>query len=88
MFFPVMSKSHFKYRFWLRLCLLFFLFCCRGNAETFTNSIGMEFVKIPSGSYLRGCNPNFENCMSDEKPQRRISISTFWLGKYEVTQEQ
>lgn len=48
----------------------------------------MEFVKVPSGSYMRGCNPNFENCDSDETPQRRISISSFWIGKYEVTQEQ
>ena len=56
--------------------------------ETWKNSIGMEFVKIPAGSYLRGCNPEFEKCDNDEKPQRRISISSFWIGKYEVTQEQ
>ena len=56
--------------------------------EAWTNSIGMEFVKIPSGSYMRGCNPNSGNCESRETPQRRISISSFWIGKYEVTQEQ
>ena len=48
----------------------------------------MEFVKIPAGSYMRGCNANWENCSSDETPQRRISISSFWLGTYEVTQAQ
>lgn len=48
----------------------------------------MEFVKIPSGSYMRGCNANWEECSSDEQPQRRISISSFWLGTHEVTQAQ
>ena len=52
--------------------------------ETWANSIGMEFVKIPAGSYMRGSNDGND----DEKPQRRISISSFWMGKYPVTQEQ
>ena len=60
----------------------------KDNPPYYTNSIGMEFVKIPSGSYMRGCDPNFEQCSSGEIPQQRISISSFYLGKYEVTQEQ
>ena len=70
------------------------LFCCLFAAfpsfalEKWTNSIGMEFVKIPTGTYLRGCNSDREDCKSNETPQRRISISSFWMGTYKVTQAQ
>ncbi len=79
----------------LALCVLCCMFACSSEngstsrgASTYTNSIGMEFVKIPAGSYMRGCDSNFENCLSDAIPQQRINISSFYLGKYEVTQEQ
>jgi formylglycine-generating enzyme required for sulfatase activity len=50
-----------------------------------TNSIGMEFVQIPAGSFMMGSG----NGESDEKPSHHVTISKlFYLGKYEVTQEQ
>jgi formylglycine-generating enzyme required for sulfatase activity len=51
---------------------------------THTNSIGMEFVLIPAGSFQMG-----SNVLNDEKPVHRVTISkSFYLGKFEVTQEQ
>jgi formylglycine-generating enzyme required for sulfatase activity len=51
--------------------------------KTFTNSIGMEFVLIPTGSFMMkkggGTGPT-EHLIEIEKP--------FYLGKYEVTQKQ
>jgi formylglycine-generating enzyme required for sulfatase activity len=47
--------------------------------KTFTNSIGMEFVLIPAGQFSRG----------EVQPASLVTISRpFYLGKYEVTQEQ
>lgn len=59
------------------------------KVQNFTNSIGMEFVPIPAGSFLMG-SPGIEKDRdADEGPQRQITISKpFYLGKYEVTQEQ
>ena len=55
------------------------------SGEIFKNSIGMEFVKIPSGSFMMGS----ENGESNEKPVHKVTISTdFYMGKYEVTQSQ
>lgn len=49
------------------------------------NSLGMELVFIPAGSFIMGS----ENGESDEKPAHRVTISQgFWMGKYEVTQAQ
>jgi formylglycine-generating enzyme required for sulfatase activity len=55
------------------------------DSKTFKNSIGMEFIKIPNGSFMMGS----ENGESDEKPVHRVTISNgFWMGKTEVTQGQ
>jgi formylglycine-generating enzyme required for sulfatase activity len=49
-----------------------------------TNSLGMEFVLIPAGSFQMG-----SNVLDDEKPVHTVSITkAFYLGKYEVTQGQ
>ena len=45
----------------------------------------MTFVLLPAGEFLMGS----ENGSDDEKPVHRVRISKpFYLGKYEVTQEQ
>ena len=52
---------------------------------TLTNSIGMEFVLIPAGTFHMGSATG----EADERPVRQVKISKpFYLGKYEVTQEQ
>ncbi|GHU03936.1 hypothetical protein FACS1894158_03300 [Betaproteobacteria bacterium] len=54
------------------------------NSESFTNSLGMEFILIPAGSFMMGSDGD-----SDEKPQHSVTISQpFYLGKYQVTQAQ
>ena len=59
------------------------------SEKTYTNSIGMEFVLIPSGSFMMGAGPNFEDASSDETPRHHVTISkAFYLGKFEVTQSQ
>jgi formylglycine-generating enzyme required for sulfatase activity len=70
------------------LSFLFFLSFAFGESGK-TNSIGVEFVFIPSGSFMMGCNENNGFCWEDEAPQHKVIISKpFYLGKYEVTQKQ
>jgi formylglycine-generating enzyme required for sulfatase activity len=69
------------------------LYGCAGGGQaagtTFTNSIGMEFVLIPAGSFTMGADENSEDAADDETPRHRVRISRpFYLGKYEVTREQ
>ncbi len=53
--------------------------------ETITNSIGMEFVRVKSGTFLMGSN----NGTSPERPVHEVTISRdFYMGVYEVTQAQ
>jgi formylglycine-generating enzyme required for sulfatase activity len=59
-----------------------------GQSQTpqgFRNSVGMEFVWIPPGEFMMGS----ESGEADENPVRLVTVSTgFYMGKYEVTQEQ
>lgn len=54
------------------------------NLQILTNSVGMEFVKIPAGSFMMGSDRK-----DDEKPIHKVTVNyEFYMGKYEVTQEQ
>jgi hypothetical protein len=54
-----------------------------------TNSLDMEFVLIPAGTFLMGSPDSDAEAFADEKPAHRVTISQpFYLGKYEVTQAQ
>jgi formylglycine-generating enzyme required for sulfatase activity len=54
-------------------------------SQTFTNSIGMEFVLIPAGEFMMGS----DDWSSKELPMHEVTIDdAFYLGKYEVTQKQ
>jgi len=49
--------------------------------------VKMEFVLIGPGSFIMGSDENTGD--GDESPQHKVTISQpFYLGKYEVTQEQ
>ena len=48
----------------------------------------MELMYIPQGTFLRGAPPKEESCNDDEHPQYRVTVASFWMGKYPVTQAQ
>jgi formylglycine-generating enzyme required for sulfatase activity len=53
-----------------------------------TNSIGMELVRIPAGTFTMG-SPEGEEGRGASEMQHEVEITRpFWLGKYEVTQAQ
>ncbi|MBL8853076.1 MAG: formylglycine-generating enzyme family protein [Planctomycetaceae bacterium] len=56
--------------------------------ELLTNSIGMDFVLIPTGTFTMG-SPAQEEGRSDDETQYEVTISgDYFLGVYEVTQAQ
>ncbi|MDR1007274.1 MAG: formylglycine-generating enzyme family protein [Campylobacteraceae bacterium] len=76
-----------KYYFFL-IGLIFMLIGCSQQkqelSKTYTNSIGMEFALIDSGSFMMGSNEK-----ANEKPIHKVTVSkSFYLGTTEVTQEQ
>ena len=64
----------------------------QGQARVFTENIGngitLDMVAIPGGSFVMGSPSTEAGRRNDEGPQRTVNISPFFMGKYEVTQEQ
>src|SRR2546423_15224308 len=59
-----------------------------GDADKVQNSIGMDLVKIPAGSFLMG-SPKTERGRYDDEAQHEVKITRlFYLGAHEVTQGQ
>jgi len=58
------------------------------SGSTFTNSIGMEFVLIPSGTFMMG-SPTSEFERSSDEIQHEVTLTkSFYLQTTEVTQGQ
>jgi formylglycine-generating enzyme required for sulfatase activity len=57
--------------------------------NTYTNSIGMEFVLIPAGEFEMGSPSGEEGRFAVEGPVHTVTIEkAYYLSKYEVTQAQ
>ncbi len=57
--------------------------------ESFTNSLGMEFVLVPAGEFLMGSPETEAGRQADENPLHTVRLNKpFYLGKYEVTRAQ
>ena len=49
---------------------------------------GMPFVWVPAGCFQMGCQPDDDSCTVDEKPRHEVCLNGYWIGKYEVTQQE
>jgi len=59
------------------------------NSDNYTNSIGMEFLKIPTGEFMMGSPSDEKRRLEREGPVHKFTIEKpFYLGTFEVTQEQ
>ncbi len=60
------------------------------SKSDYTNPIGMEFMKIPAGSFMMGSpRSEYKGYSHDDEPVHQVTIDySFYFGKYEVTQEQ
>ena len=53
------------------------------------NSSNIEMLLVPAGTFTMGCSPsNSYACSSDESPTHQVTLSAFYIGRYEVTQAQ
>jgi formylglycine-generating enzyme required for sulfatase activity len=64
----------------------------QGLANRFFQDLGggvrLQMVSIPAGTFLMGA-PELEKGSSDyQRPQHRVSVASFYMGKYPVTQAQ
>ncbi|TAF02824.1 MAG: serine/threonine protein kinase [Oscillatoriales cyanobacterium] len=62
------------------------------QAEYFSENLGrgvnLEMVQIPGGTFMMGSPDNEQGRYTDESPQHRVTVPTFFAGKYAITQAQ
>jgi len=58
------------------------------TSQTTTHLGEPELVSVEGGTFSMGCDTPGYDCMSEEKPVRQVTLSSFKIGKYEVTQGQ
>jgi formylglycine-generating enzyme required for sulfatase activity len=51
-------------------------------------SIAQNMVYVQGGTFKMGCTGEQGSCEDDEKPVHEVTVSSFYMGKYEVTQAQ
>lgn len=52
-------------------------------AEDLGNGVKLDMVEIPGGTFQMGSTEN-----NDEQPVHSVTVSSFWMGRFEVTQAQ
>jgi len=57
-------------------------------AEDLGNSIVLEMVYIPGGTFMMGSLNNEEGRYDYESPQHQVTVPAFYAGKYPITQGQ
>jgi eukaryotic-like serine/threonine-protein kinase len=60
----------------------------RHFGEDLGEDVILELVEIPGGEFTIGSPKEEEGRIPTEGPQRSVKLPSFWIGKYEVTQEQ
>jgi formylglycine-generating enzyme required for sulfatase activity len=60
--------------------------------SSFTEDLGkgvkLEMIAIPGGTFLMGSPDNEVERDSDESPQHQVTVPSFFMGKYQLTQAQ
>jgi uncharacterized protein (TIGR02996 family) len=61
----------------------------RAVSHLVTNTLGMEFVRIPAGTFRMGSDESEEHSRDNEKPAHVVKLTKpFYLGAFAVTQQQ
>ena len=51
------------------------------------DALANDMIKVQGGTFLMGAAENDTDARSDEKPQHSVTLSDYYICKYEVTQE-
>lgn len=61
------------------------LIVCVSILSTYAQDNNNYWVKVEGGSFIMGCNSEDKDCYPDEQPAHKVTINTFYIGRYEVT---
>jgi formylglycine-generating enzyme required for sulfatase activity len=78
-----------KSLFYFTLLLLFGACTIAKNRNNSSIADDIAMVYVPGGTFMMGCtSEQGDDCEDHERPAHQVSLSSFQIGKYEVTQAQ
>jgi len=61
----------------------------RNNISFTVNDVTFEMIFVEGGTFTMGCTAEQgSKCSDEEKPAHQVTVNSFYIGKYEVTQAQ
>ncbi|MFP4007156.1 MAG: SUMF1/EgtB/PvdO family nonheme iron enzyme [Spirulinaceae cyanobacterium] len=64
----------------------------QASAEVFSLDLGkgisLDMVYIPGGTFIMGAPKSEKGSQDNERPQHKVTVQPFWMGKYAITQKQ
>jgi formylglycine-generating enzyme required for sulfatase activity len=57
------------------------------NLIFIVKGVSFEMIFVDSGTFLMGCSDERRDCYNNEVPAHKVTLSNFYMGKYEVTQK-
>ena len=59
------------------------------NFTETAKNLKLEMVAVQGGTFTMGCtNEQGRGCYDDERPSHQVTVSNFYIGKFEITQAQ
>ena len=58
------------------------------ESSDFIEKYGIEMIHVEGGTFMMGATLEQDDDCDDEKPVHQVTISSFYIGKYPITQEQ
>ncbi len=60
----------------------------KGFIEDLGQGVNLEMVKIPGDTFMMGASEKEEGSGDDERPEHQVTVPSFYMGRYLVTQAQ
>ena len=79
-----------KSAFFISLILLLFFFRNTYGQEnlSFTvNGITFNMIFVEGGTFVMGCTSEQGNCYVDERPSHKVTLTDYYMGEFQVTQQ-
>ncbi len=51
-------------------------------------TLPLQMIQSPRGTFIMGASKTEEGSSDDEQPQHQVTVNSFFMGRYPVTQEQ
>jgi len=57
------------------------------NLSFTVNGVTFNMIFVEGGTFVMGCTPEQGNCRPGERPTHKVTLSDFYMGEFQVTQE-